>query len=60
MLKFNNFFKDSYFYTLEFNKCVVKSFVRINASSKEQPNKISHKGFKNMSVLSISCNTEHN
>lgn len=37
VLKFNNFFKDSYFCTLELNRCVVKNLVRINASSKEQP-----------------------
>lgn len=37
VLQFNNFFKYSYFCTLELHKCVVKSFVKINASSKEQP-----------------------
>lgn len=37
VLKFNNFLKYSYFCTLELNKCVIKSFVRVNASSKEKP-----------------------
>lgn len=37
VLKFNNFLKYRYFCTLELNKGVVKSFVRISASSKEKP-----------------------